>query len=323
MANQIGLKLLTRPGDEVVVGAEAHIVWHESGASAANSGVQFSVAGQGGTFDAAAFAAAYKPPGHVVFPPTTLVAIENTHNRGGGVVFPQADIEAICAAARRLDVGTYLDGARLFNAAIASGRTLASTRPAVRRRLGRALQGPRLPGRQRHRRHRGGHAPRRPRPSDARRRAAPVGHPGRRRPLRAGPGLRPAGRGPRQRPRHRRARRADRGRDRHGDGADQHRHLPPARASARRRDGGAPRRRAGRSGRRLRAPHGARHHASERDGGSSAAAPARCSPASSRHPSDAGEVTLPGQAARCPSPAATAARRHPDRDPAGRPGTGT
>jgi len=124
MANQIGLKLLTRPGDEVVVGAEAHIVWHESGASAANSGVQFSVAGQGGTFDAAAFAAAYKPPGHVVFPPTTLVAIENTHNRGGGVVFPQADIEAICAAARRLAVGTYLDGARLFNAAIASGRTL-------------------------------------------------------------------------------------------------------------------------------------------------------------------------------------------------------
>jgi len=124
MANQIGLKLLTRPGDEVVVGAEAHIVWHESGASAANSGVQFSVAGQGGTFDAAAFEAAYKPPGHVVFPPTTLVAIENTHNRGGGVVFPQADTEAICAAARRLAVGTYLDGARLFNAAIASGCTL-------------------------------------------------------------------------------------------------------------------------------------------------------------------------------------------------------
>jgi hypothetical protein len=92
MANQIGLKLLTRPGDEVVVGAEAHIVWHEAGASAANAGVQFMVAGTGGVFDAASFEAAYKPPGHVVFPPTTLVAIENTHNRGGGVVFPQEDI---------------------------------------------------------------------------------------------------------------------------------------------------------------------------------------------------------------------------------------
>jgi threonine aldolase len=125
MANQIGLKLLTRPGDEVVVGAEAHIVWHESGASAANSGVQFSVAGHGGVFDAAAFEAAYKPPGHVVFPPTTLVAIENTHNRGGGVVFPQEEIVAVCALARGLGVATYLDGARLFNASVASGRSLA------------------------------------------------------------------------------------------------------------------------------------------------------------------------------------------------------
>jgi threonine aldolase len=124
MANQIALKLLTRPGDEVVVGAEAHIVWHESGASAANSGVQFSVAGQGGIFDGAAFRNAYKPPGHVVFPPTTLVAIENTHNRGGGVVFPQETIVEICAAARAMGVGSYLDGARLFNAAVASGRSL-------------------------------------------------------------------------------------------------------------------------------------------------------------------------------------------------------
>ena len=95
MANQIGLRLLTRPGDEIIVGAEAHIVWHESGASSANSGVQFTVAGQGGTFDEVAFRNAYKPAGHMVFPPTTLVAIENTHNRGGGVVFPQQDVVAI------------------------------------------------------------------------------------------------------------------------------------------------------------------------------------------------------------------------------------
>ncbi|MBV8131965.1 MAG: low specificity L-threonine aldolase [Alphaproteobacteria bacterium] len=125
MANQIGLKILTRPGDEVVLGDEAHIVWHEAGAGAANSGVQFAVVGRGGLFTAADLRTAYKPPGHIVFPPTTLVAIESTHNRGGGVVFPQNDAVAICDAARELGMASYLDGARLFNAAAASGRSLA------------------------------------------------------------------------------------------------------------------------------------------------------------------------------------------------------
>jgi threonine aldolase len=125
MANQIGLKILTRPGDEVILGDGAHIVWHEAGAGAANSGVQFSIVGRGGLFTAADLRAAYKPPGHIVFPPTTLVAIENTHNRGGGVVFPQEDAVAICGAARELGMRSYLDGARLFNAAEASGRSLA------------------------------------------------------------------------------------------------------------------------------------------------------------------------------------------------------
>ena len=126
MANQIGLKILTRPGDEVVVGEEAHVVWHESGAAAANSGVQFTVVGRGGLFTSADLREAYKPPGHIVFPPTTLVAIENTHNRGGGVVFPPDAAVAICAAARELGLASYLDGARLFNAATASGQTLAA-----------------------------------------------------------------------------------------------------------------------------------------------------------------------------------------------------
>jgi threonine aldolase len=125
MANQIALKLLTRPGDDVIVGEEAHVVWHESGAGAANSGVQFTVAGRGGVFTAAELREAAKPRGHIVFPPTTLVAIENTHNRGGGVVFPQSEAEAVCAAAQGLGLLSYLDGARLFNAAIAAGRPLA------------------------------------------------------------------------------------------------------------------------------------------------------------------------------------------------------
>lgn len=125
MANQIGLKVLTRPGDDVIVGDEAHIVWHEAGAAAANSGVQFTVVGRGGLFTLADFRAAYKAPGHMIFPGTTLVALENTHNRGGGVVFPQEEAIAICAAARELGVASYLDGARLFNTAASSGRSLA------------------------------------------------------------------------------------------------------------------------------------------------------------------------------------------------------
>jgi threonine aldolase len=125
MANQIALKLLTRPGDDVVVGDEAHIVWHESGAAAANSGVQFTVVGRGGLFTAADLRAACKPSGHIIFPPTTLVAVENTHNRGGGVVFPQDAADAICRTARELGMASYLDGARLFNTAVATGRSLA------------------------------------------------------------------------------------------------------------------------------------------------------------------------------------------------------
>src|SRR5262249_11369672 len=125
MANQIGLKILTRPGDDVVVGEEAHIVWHESGAAAANSGVQFTVVGRGGLFPAGDLRAALKPPGHIVSPPTTLVSIENTHNRGGGVVFPQAEAVAICETARECGLASYLDGARLFNAAVATGLSLA------------------------------------------------------------------------------------------------------------------------------------------------------------------------------------------------------
>jgi threonine aldolase len=121
MANQIALKLLTRPGEEVLVGVDAHMHWHEAGAGAANSGVQFTAIGQGGRFTADDFRAAVKPRGHIVFPPTGLVAIENTHNLGGGVVWLQRDVVAICEAAHALGIACYLDGARLFNASIASG----------------------------------------------------------------------------------------------------------------------------------------------------------------------------------------------------------
>jgi len=125
MANQIALKLLTRPGDEVLVGEAAHMMLLEAGAGVANAGVQFTPIGQGGLFGADDVRAALKPRGHIVFPATALVALENTHNMGGGRVWPQYDTEAVCTVARDAGVATYLDGARLFNASVASGVSLA------------------------------------------------------------------------------------------------------------------------------------------------------------------------------------------------------
>ncbi|HEU0216917.1 MAG TPA: GntG family PLP-dependent aldolase [Stellaceae bacterium] len=125
MANQIALKVLTRPGDDVIVAEHAHMMWHEAGAAAANSGVQFTAIGKGGRFTADELRAAIKPRGHIVLPPTGLVAIENTHNMGSGVVFPQHDAVAVCQAAREAGIASYLDGARLFNAAVGSGATIA------------------------------------------------------------------------------------------------------------------------------------------------------------------------------------------------------
>ena len=96
MANQIGLKLLTRPGDDVVVGDEAHIVWHkvrcgggEFRRAVHRGRTRRAVLGRG-------LARRLQAAGHIIFPPTTLVVVENTHNRGGGVEFPQDEAEAIC-----------------------------------------------------------------------------------------------------------------------------------------------------------------------------------------------------------------------------------
>ena len=125
MANQVALRVLTRPGDDVIVSRESHAVWHETGGSAANAGVQFTEIGSRGTFTVDEFLTARKPRGHVIYPPTTLLEIENTHNRSGGIVFPQDEAVRLGAGAREHGVATFLDGARLWNAAVASGLTEA------------------------------------------------------------------------------------------------------------------------------------------------------------------------------------------------------
>ena len=125
MANQVALRVLTRPGDDVVVSRESHAVWHETGGAGANAGVQFTEIGAKGVFTLEEFTAARKPRGHLIYPPTTLVEVENTHNRAGGVIFPQDEVARICAAAQEHSIASYLDGARLWNAAVARGRSPA------------------------------------------------------------------------------------------------------------------------------------------------------------------------------------------------------
>jgi len=120
MANQVALRTLTRPGDDVIVSREAHAVWHETGGSAANAGVQLTEIGARGVFTADAFVAAIKPRDHPIYPPTALVEIENTHNRSGGIVFPQHEVVRICAHARQLGIASFLDGARIWNVTAAT-----------------------------------------------------------------------------------------------------------------------------------------------------------------------------------------------------------
>jgi threonine aldolase len=125
MTNQVALRTLTRPGDDVLVPAESHLVLHETGAGAANAGVQFTVIGSRGTYTADDVAAAIKPPGHIVYPPTSLLVAENTHNRAGGIVVPADELGEALAVARDRGLRTYLDGARILNAAVATGRSAA------------------------------------------------------------------------------------------------------------------------------------------------------------------------------------------------------
>jgi threonine aldolase len=122
MANQIALLLHCRPGDDVIVGRGSHTRLYESGAGAAWAGVQFTEVGElDGTFDVAALDEACLPPDRNL-PRTRLVALENTHNRGGGRIWPEAQLATITARARTRGLSLHLDGARIWNAAAATGR---------------------------------------------------------------------------------------------------------------------------------------------------------------------------------------------------------
>jgi threonine aldolase len=124
MANQAALRALTHHGDLIVASEGAHLVRYESGAAAAISGVQVKTVGRAGSFDAEDVRACLAPPDHHN-PPLSLVAVENTHNAAGGRIFPLAALREVVAVARERGLRLHLDGARIFNAAVATGVPVA------------------------------------------------------------------------------------------------------------------------------------------------------------------------------------------------------
>jgi len=120
MANQIAIMVHTRPGDDVLVGNSAHSYLFESGAGGALAGIQFTTIGPDGRFCAKDVSAAIHPSDDH-FSPTRLVIAENTHNRSGGRIFPLDDLKAVRATADEHGLRFHIDGARLMNAAVATG----------------------------------------------------------------------------------------------------------------------------------------------------------------------------------------------------------
>ncbi len=124
MGNQISINAHTAPGQEVIVEADAHIFYYECGAPAMLSGVQLRpLSGKLGVLTAEQIEAAIRPR-DVHQPPTALICLENTHNRAGGTIYPLEEIQKIAALARERGIRMHLDGARLWNASVATGISL-------------------------------------------------------------------------------------------------------------------------------------------------------------------------------------------------------
>ncbi len=126
MANQLAIRAQSEPGDAVIAEAQAHVLLYERAAPTAIAGVMpLAIPGERGLFGPEAVAAripsppATMPPG--LFPPVRLLCLENTHNAGGGTVWPPERFAAVCREARRHGLSIHLDGARLWHAAVALG----------------------------------------------------------------------------------------------------------------------------------------------------------------------------------------------------------
>ena len=126
MGNQLAVNALTHPGDEVMLEAQSHVFYYEQGGIAANSGcLARTLDGARGVIAAAAVEAAWRDAAdeHVARP--ALLCLENTHNRAGGAIIPLPALRAVAATAWAKGMRVHLDGARLWNASVASGVSIA------------------------------------------------------------------------------------------------------------------------------------------------------------------------------------------------------
>ncbi|HVL32885.1 MAG TPA: threonine aldolase family protein, partial [Actinomycetota bacterium] len=121
MGNEVCIKAMTEPGEEIIVDAAAHIVDAELGAPATISQVMLHpLRSDRGRFDIDELATAIRPPGRF-FTHTALLCLENTHQDSGGAVISIEDFRAMCKVARDRGIRIHLDGARIFNASVAAG----------------------------------------------------------------------------------------------------------------------------------------------------------------------------------------------------------
>jgi len=146
MSNLLGVLTNTRPGDEIIVGSEAHIVWYEVGGASALGGVVVRTVpnDEDGKLGAADVEKAIRAE-NIHFPKSALLCLENTHNRCGGAVLTREYTEEISGLAHQHGLQVHLDGARIFNAAVALGipaRELAAPVDTVNFCLSKGLSAP-------------------------------------------------------------------------------------------------------------------------------------------------------------------------------------
>jgi threonine aldolase len=126
MGNQLAIRSQTSHGDEVLLDKRCHIYDYECGAASAISGVQtYTIETDRGRFDPAAITLRAARGENDHYPPPTLLCLENTHHRSGGAVVPLEALQAAAAAARAKNLRVHLDGARLWNASVATGIPIA------------------------------------------------------------------------------------------------------------------------------------------------------------------------------------------------------
>lgn len=124
MGNQLGVRLLVAPGEELLCDADAHLVSYEGGGAAVHAGIQTrTLVSRRGLLDPVAVAGQLRDAEYGTVP-TRAVAVEQTHNRGGGAVYPLEALQRLRAVTRDAGVALHGDGARIFNAHVASGITL-------------------------------------------------------------------------------------------------------------------------------------------------------------------------------------------------------